>query len=192
MKFSSPSAETIDLYVAAEFVMKKLALVRLHEPEAKLRRDRSPDPMIDFLRTLKLCGVRNRRLLLHASSDLRKPTMAPHNRSIYRPYVELYIRPNTRRQSSTRFCSENSARRKESTSPLRSFLKTTRPRLNGMPMKSSELAPRPSISFDCGVMHRYAAAISNSMPFAASLAPRLAPRALIAVSSSPSFAGSQK
>jgi hypothetical protein len=82
-KLSRPSAETTDVYVTAELVMKKFALARLHEPEAKLRRDRPPGSMIDFLRTLKLCGVRNRRLPLHTSSGRRKPTVAPHNRDIY-------------------------------------------------------------------------------------------------------------
>jgi hypothetical protein len=80
---SRPFEETIDLYVVAELVMKKLALARLHEPEAKLRHDRLPDAMIDFLGTLKLCGVRNRWLPLHTSSGRRKSTVAPHNRSIY-------------------------------------------------------------------------------------------------------------
>ena len=32
--------------------MKERALARLQEPEAKLRRYRSPDSLIDFLRTL--------------------------------------------------------------------------------------------------------------------------------------------
>jgi len=32
--------------------MKERALAGLHEPEAKLRRYRAPDSLIDFLRTL--------------------------------------------------------------------------------------------------------------------------------------------
>ena len=39
-------------YVEADLAMEERALARLHEPEAKLRRYRSPNSLIDFLRTL--------------------------------------------------------------------------------------------------------------------------------------------
>lgn len=46
------SPATTHQYVEADLAMKKRALARLHEPEAKLRRYRAPDSLIDFLRTL--------------------------------------------------------------------------------------------------------------------------------------------
>ena len=46
------SPETTHQYVEADLAMKERALARLHAPEAKLRRYRAPDSLIDFLRTL--------------------------------------------------------------------------------------------------------------------------------------------
>lgn len=46
------SPATTHQYVEADIAMKERALARLHEPEAKLRRYRAPDSLIDFLRTL--------------------------------------------------------------------------------------------------------------------------------------------
>ena len=46
------SPATTHQYVEADLAMKERALARLHEPEAKLRRYRVPDSLIDFLRTL--------------------------------------------------------------------------------------------------------------------------------------------
>ena len=46
------SPATTHQYVEADLAMKERALARLHEPEAKLRRYRAPDSLIDFLRTL--------------------------------------------------------------------------------------------------------------------------------------------
>ena len=43
---------TTHQYVEADLAMKERALARLQEPEAKLRRYRAPDSLIDFLRTL--------------------------------------------------------------------------------------------------------------------------------------------
>jgi site-specific recombinase XerD len=46
------SPATTHQYVEADLAMKERALARLHEPEAKLRRYRAPDSLIDFLKTL--------------------------------------------------------------------------------------------------------------------------------------------
>ena len=46
------SPTTTHRYVEADLAMKERALARLHEPEAKLRRYRAPDSLIDFLRAL--------------------------------------------------------------------------------------------------------------------------------------------
>lgn len=46
------SPATTHQYVEADLAMKERALARLHEPEAKLRRYRAPDSLINFLRTL--------------------------------------------------------------------------------------------------------------------------------------------
>jgi len=46
------SPATTHQYVEADLAMKERALARLHEPEAKLRRYRAPDSLIDFLRKL--------------------------------------------------------------------------------------------------------------------------------------------
>lgn len=46
------SPATTHQYVEADLAMKERALARLHEPEAKLKRYRAPDSLIDFLRTL--------------------------------------------------------------------------------------------------------------------------------------------
>ena len=46
------SPATTHQYVEADLETKERALARLHEPEAKLRRYRAPDSLIDFLRTL--------------------------------------------------------------------------------------------------------------------------------------------
>ena len=46
------SPATTHQYVEADLAMKDRALARLHEPEAKLRRYRAPDSLIDFLRKL--------------------------------------------------------------------------------------------------------------------------------------------
>jgi len=46
------SPATTHQYVEADLAMKERALARLQEPEAKLRRYRAPDSLIDFLRTL--------------------------------------------------------------------------------------------------------------------------------------------
>jgi site-specific recombinase XerD len=46
------SPATTHQYVEADLAMKERALARLHEPEAKLRRYRAFDSLIDFLRTL--------------------------------------------------------------------------------------------------------------------------------------------
>ena len=43
------SPATTHQYVEADLAIKELALARLQEPEAKLRRYRAPDPLIDFL-----------------------------------------------------------------------------------------------------------------------------------------------
>ena len=56
-RLSRSSAETTDpiadeLRRYADLAMKERALARLHEPEAKLRRYRAPDSLIDFLKTL--------------------------------------------------------------------------------------------------------------------------------------------
>lgn len=46
------SPATTHQYVEADLAMKERALARLQEPEAKLRRYRAPDSLIDFLRAL--------------------------------------------------------------------------------------------------------------------------------------------
>nr|WP_231480631.1 GyrI-like domain-containing protein [Thiomonas sp. FB-Cd] len=46
------SPATTHQYVEADLAMKERALARLQEPEAKPRRYRAPDSLIDFLRTL--------------------------------------------------------------------------------------------------------------------------------------------
>lgn len=46
------SPATTHQYIEADLAMKEQALARLQEPEAKLRRYRAPDSLIDFLRTL--------------------------------------------------------------------------------------------------------------------------------------------
>jgi site-specific recombinase XerD len=46
------SPATTHQYVEADLAMKERALARLHEPEAKLRRYRAPNSLVDFLRTL--------------------------------------------------------------------------------------------------------------------------------------------
>ena len=46
------SPETTHQYVEADLAMKERALARLQEPEAKIRRYRAPDSLIDFLKTL--------------------------------------------------------------------------------------------------------------------------------------------
>ena len=46
------SPATTHHYVEADLAMKEHALARLQEPEAKIRRYRAPDSLIDFLRTL--------------------------------------------------------------------------------------------------------------------------------------------
>ena len=46
------SPATTHQYVEADLAMKERALARLHEPDAKLRRYRAPDSLIDFLRAL--------------------------------------------------------------------------------------------------------------------------------------------
>ena len=46
------SPATTHQYVEADLAMKERALARLREPEAKLRRYRAPDSLINFLRTL--------------------------------------------------------------------------------------------------------------------------------------------
>ena len=46
------SPATTHQYVEADLAMKERALAKLHEPEAKLRRYRAPDSLINFLRTL--------------------------------------------------------------------------------------------------------------------------------------------
>jgi site-specific recombinase XerD len=46
------SPATTHQYVEADLAMKERALARLQEPEAKLRRYRAPDSLIEFLRTL--------------------------------------------------------------------------------------------------------------------------------------------
>ena len=46
------SPATTHHYVEANLAMKERALAKLHEPEAKLRRYRAPDSLINFLRTL--------------------------------------------------------------------------------------------------------------------------------------------
>ncbi len=46
------SPVTTHHYVEADLTMKERALARLHEPEAKIRRYRAPDSLIDFLKTL--------------------------------------------------------------------------------------------------------------------------------------------
>jgi hypothetical protein len=39
-------------YVEADLAMKDRALARLQEPDAKIRRHRAPDSLLDFLKTL--------------------------------------------------------------------------------------------------------------------------------------------
>ena len=46
------SPATTHQYVEADLVMKERALARLQGPEAKLRRYRAPDSLIDLPRTL--------------------------------------------------------------------------------------------------------------------------------------------
>jgi len=46
------SPETTHQYVEADLSMKERALARLQEPEAKIRRYRAPDSLIEFLKTL--------------------------------------------------------------------------------------------------------------------------------------------
>jgi len=46
------SPATTHHYVEADLTMKERALARLQEPEAKIRRYRAPDSLIDFLKTL--------------------------------------------------------------------------------------------------------------------------------------------
>lgn len=46
------SPATTHQYVEADMAMKERALARLQEPEAKLRRYRAPDSLVDFLRAL--------------------------------------------------------------------------------------------------------------------------------------------
>ena len=46
------SPVTTHCYVEADLTMKEHALARLHEPEAKIKRYRAPDSLIDFLKTL--------------------------------------------------------------------------------------------------------------------------------------------
>ena len=46
------SPATTHHYVEADLTMKERALAKLHEPEAKIRRYRAPDSLIDFLKTL--------------------------------------------------------------------------------------------------------------------------------------------
>lgn len=46
------SPATTHQYVEADLAMKERALARLHEPDAKIRRYRPPDSLIDFLKTL--------------------------------------------------------------------------------------------------------------------------------------------
>ena len=46
------SSETTHQYVEADLAMKERALARLQEPEAKIRRYRASDSLIDFLKTL--------------------------------------------------------------------------------------------------------------------------------------------
>ena len=43
---------TIHCYVEADPTMLKRSVAKLHEPDAKIRRDRAPDVVIDFLNTL--------------------------------------------------------------------------------------------------------------------------------------------
>lgn len=46
------SPATTHHYIEADLGMKERALARLQEPEARIRRYRAPDSLIDFLRTL--------------------------------------------------------------------------------------------------------------------------------------------
>ena len=46
------SPATTHQYVEADLAMKERALAKLYEPEAKLRRYRAPDSLVNFLRTL--------------------------------------------------------------------------------------------------------------------------------------------
>jgi integrase len=46
------SPETTHQYVEANLAMKERALSRLQEPEAKIRRYRASDSLINFLKTL--------------------------------------------------------------------------------------------------------------------------------------------
>jgi hypothetical protein len=41
-----------DRYVEADLAMKDRALAQLQEPDAKIRRYRAPDSLLDFLKTL--------------------------------------------------------------------------------------------------------------------------------------------
>ena len=73
------SPATTHQYVEADLAMKERALARLHEPEAKLRRYRAPDSLIDFLRALWLCRDQIRRLPLLTGGWRTKQVMAQHN-----------------------------------------------------------------------------------------------------------------
>jgi site-specific recombinase XerD len=46
------SPVTTHQYVEADLAMKERALARIHEPDARIRRYRAPDSLIDFLKTL--------------------------------------------------------------------------------------------------------------------------------------------
>ena len=46
------SPVTIHQYVEADLAMKERALAKIHEPDARMRRYRVPDSLIDFLKTL--------------------------------------------------------------------------------------------------------------------------------------------
>lgn len=46
------SPETTHQYVEANLAMKERALSRLQEPDAKIRRYRAPDSLINFLKAL--------------------------------------------------------------------------------------------------------------------------------------------
>jgi len=48
------SPVTTHQYVQADLAMKERALARLHEPDAKIRRYRAPDTLMDFLKMLRL------------------------------------------------------------------------------------------------------------------------------------------
>jgi hypothetical protein len=55
------------------------ALAKLHEPEARLKRYRAPDALIDLLRGLRLCGGGNPSRPPHTAGWLTIGATPPHN-----------------------------------------------------------------------------------------------------------------